>query len=573
MNKEKCFKILCYVEFIASILFSLICINFRLDLSLLAFPVAAIFSSLVIYFGFFKLLKTQDASKCFVFYKLTQYLPFVMFFSFIVRRAGKYGTSFFYDVISVILWVAIFASGMAISYYLNPKRIKKMLPSYKTNAEKKKKFSPFGKLCYEVVDWVDALVQAVFMVLLLQIFVVQLYLIPSESMVPQFLIGDRVAVTKINCGPKFPLTDVGLPPLTKYKRGDVVVLRNPHYRIDRQSEVKSVVSQLVYMLSIMTVNLNTDDNGNLKYDPLVKRICGQPGEQLVMQDGVLYARTKESNDFKPVELDNKYATWNLNALNKNIKDGVRDLRMSPSDYQNILNLEEERRNIDLNDAAEQALQYVEQVKSFATNDLSASFTPPTLHSMYFLQSIAPVAAELAYSQEGLDWFEKFMTSWINQKDNERDIYEQANFTMNVMMKNDFGKLVALCSKLLANGTPYAMLENDPQVKELFDNLIVKVWYVASILDERNMPVFPANKENGDAQYIPQNCYFMMGDNRFNSLDLRHSNDSFEKELTKDDPLSLTYTSMISPQYINQKLIVGKPVLTIWPLNRTGKIQK
>ena len=35
----------------------------------------------------------------------------------------------------------------------------------------------------------------------------QLYEIPSESMVPTFLIKDRAAVSKIDCGPKFPLTD------------------------------------------------------------------------------------------------------------------------------------------------------------------------------------------------------------------------------------------------------------------------------------------------------------------------------------------------------------------------------
>ena len=83
----------------------------------------------------------------------------------------------------------------------------------------------------------------------------------------------------------------------QYKKGDVVVLRNPHYRIDRKSEVKTVVSQIISMLTLTTVNLNTDENGQLKADPLVKRIVGQPGEQLVMQDGVLYYRTKDNDTF------------------------------------------------------------------------------------------------------------------------------------------------------------------------------------------------------------------------------------------------------------------------------------
>ena len=68
----------------------------------------------------------------------------------------------------------------------------------------------------------------IFTVLIFQIFLLQLYEIPSESMVPTFLVKDRVFVSKIDCGPKFPLTEVGLPDFRKYKRGDTIVLRNPH---------------------------------------------------------------------------------------------------------------------------------------------------------------------------------------------------------------------------------------------------------------------------------------------------------------------------------------------------------
>ena len=68
------------------------------------------------------------------------------------------------------------------------------------------------------------------------------------------------------------------------------------------------------------------------------------------------------------------------------------------------------------------------------------------------------------------------------------------------------------------------------------------WYIRGLLDSRNMPVFPANDSNGNPQYIPDNCYFMMGDNRFNSLDLRHSTARKEKALASSDPLSVSYYS-------------------------------
>jgi signal peptidase I len=42
-------------------------------------------------------------------------------------------------------------------------------------------------------------------------------------------------------------------------------------------------------------------------------------------------------------------------------------------------------------------------------------------------------------------------------------------------------------------------------------------------------------------------------------------------LAKADPLSITYYSLMSPQYINKKYIVGKPVFRFWPANRLGKV--
>ena len=112
---------------------------------------------------------------------------------------------------------------------------------------------------------------------------------------------------------------------------------------------------------------------------------------------------------------------------------------------------------------------------------------------------------------------------------------------------------------------------DTQVLELYEDAELLHWYIQGLLDERNMPLFPANDNAGNPQYIPDNCYFMMGDNRFNSLDLRHSYEQKEKALTSDDPLSVTYYSMMEPQYINKKYIIGKPVFRFWPLGRFGKV--
>lgn len=589
-KKLKNFTICIYVELIAAVLFSLFSVSFHADISLLALPVSLIYCALAFYITYFKMLRKTDGSIVYGVSRLLQYLPIVDFIAFILRRAGKFGTAYWYDVISVLLWCVIFISSLFITYYMNDKRIGSFTSSWKIKPVKSKLFYK-ARIAFEIIDWIDALVQAVFMVLLIQIFVLQLYVIPSESMVPTFLIKDRVAVTKINCGPKFPLTDVGFPDLADYNRGDIVVLRNPHYKIDRKSEVKSVTSQLVYMLTFMAVNLNKDENGQPKADPLVKRITGIAGEQLVMQDGVLYSRTKNNDVFAPVKQDETYACWDLSKVKKSIMPRIQSYPLSMIDfndrksnlnavvtsaskqYDEMLKLEEKRRNLDLDIAAFQTKELVRKLKTLVYNDnLMGSFTIPSLDEYDLFVNIQDITGKMMNQKGGIDWFETFMTSWIDSKNNSRDIYSEANFKLNVMTKICFGNIVLRYAELVRNGFASKSVADDEVLLENMQEASLLDWYIRGLLDSRNMPVFPPNDENGNPQYIPDNCYFMMGDNRFNSLDLRHGNDFKNMPLSKEDPYSVEYDSIMEPQYVNKKLILGKPLFRFWPLDRPMKLK-
>ena len=591
-KKSQRFSIYIYIELISSILFALFTFSYHPDVSLIALPVAVIFTAITVYFCFFKVVLKKDATRIPVILRLTQYIPFVFLFCFVIRRAGKEGVPFWYDVVTVILWCIVFIFSLVLSYCMNEKRITKITEGWNVPFKKKKKLTGVKWVLWEIVDWIDALVQAVFMVLLVQIFLMQLYIIPSESMVPTFLVKDRVFVTKLNCGPKFPLTDIGFNDFAKYKRGNIVVVRNPHYKIDRKSEVKTVTSQLVSMLTFMTVNLNTDEYGNMKFDPLVKRICGVPGEQLVMQDGVLYRRTKDTDVFEPVADDAKFACWDLSSLSSSVLPKVETFPLSSiqpnrngsnlsnvvksasSNYQTMLDFEETRRNYDLDTAAFRAKELVRTVKnlSYGTNN-KGNFTAPDSINEYDLfknEAYAKIAKNIMSSADAISWFEDFMTSWINSKDKNRDIYAESNFRLNVMTKMAYGELVTRCVQLYRSGSDD--ISNDYAINDLIEDVQILDWYIRGLLDSRNMPVFPANNEAGEAQYIPKDCYFMMGDNRFNSLDFRHSADEFEAALTSDDPISVTYTSQMDPHYVNKRLIIGKPSYRFWPTTRRGSVQ-
>lgn len=564
-------KLFIFIELAAAAIFTLLNLSFHADISLLAFPLSLIYLAVTCWFLLKKLVFDTDGTYLYAAIKLNEYLPYFLFITFIIRRAGKTGTPFVVDVFAVISWFVIFVLAYLNSRVLYPEKNKKIVQGWQI-LPAERKFKGFAKVLNELVGWIDAFFWSIFTVLIFQIFLMQLYEIPSESMVPTFLIKDRVFVSKIDCGPKFPLTEVGLPDFRKYKRGDTIVLRNPHYSMDRKSEVKTVTSQLIYMFSLMTINLNKDTDGELKADPLVKRITGLPGEQLVMQDGTLYRRTASSDVFEPVQLDSKYATWNLNSVNPKLKSNIQHFPFNTEKYQQMLDYEEARRNYDLTSAEFQAKELARQFYNLrAVNKDAGKFTAPELYEGILFRNRMEIFKNMFLQEGGAEWFEKFMTSWISSKNDVRDYYSESNYRLNVMAKMIFGKMMVEYAKYYSDGFDQNQWDSQEVIKDLMEEIELHYWYVQNLLDSRNMPVFPANDAVGNPQYIPENCYFMMGDNRFNSLDLRHSYDYKETALAKADPLSISYYSIMSPQYINKKYIIGKPVFRFWPLGRLGKV--
>lgn len=585
---------------VSSAIFSLTMISFHADVSLAAFPLSLVFTFFTAASSIKKLFKDKNLCFISVYRELLQYLPYVLLVAFVLRRAGAYGTPYALDVFSVVFWILTSVFVLVVLHFLNPKRIgkidkewEKYIGQKKENPSKKQPFS-LKRFFKEVLSWIDALVQAVFMVLLLNIFIVQLYEIPSESMVPEFLIKDRVVVFKTLSGPKFPLSEIGLPYVKKYNRGDIVVFRNPHYSNDRKSEVKTFISQLVYMCTLTKVNLNVEADGNPKADPLVKRVCGVPGEQLMMQDGVLYSRRKGESDFKAVQDDSKWAAWNLNEVRPSLKSGIMDFPLSQNDYDAMLKLEEERRNLDIDSVKAECFSLVSQFEDYSrriSSSKTASFLSE-LEKFYsssrsgFSDSFSTdeknineyelfdrnelVTAKLLSSKDGLSWFKKFMISWTdNEIDFAGDLYSEANYRLNLMIKLVFGRLAVENLKEFDDSASLASLRSKSEKVAILEKAQILHSYVY-LLDRRNMPVFPANDSDGNPVYIPENSYFMMGDNRFNSLDMRHSYDYWLAPLSKYDEYSATYYSDMQPQYVSRSRMLGNTSYRFWPVSRAGK---
>jgi signal peptidase I len=79
-------------------------------------------------------------------------------------------------------------------------------------------------------EYLEALVWAVVLALIIRTWGVQAFKIPSGSMKPTLLIGDHLLVSKSSYGIKEPFTDTVVIPIGDPQRGDIVVFRFPEDR-------------------------------------------------------------------------------------------------------------------------------------------------------------------------------------------------------------------------------------------------------------------------------------------------------------------------------------------------------
>ena len=81
----------------------------------------------------------------------------------------------------------------------------------------------------EIKEWVDSIIIAVVLGVLIQTFFVQAFKIPSGSMIPTFRIGDRIFVNKFLYSARIPFVNLRLPvpSIKEPKRGDIIVFVSP----------------------------------------------------------------------------------------------------------------------------------------------------------------------------------------------------------------------------------------------------------------------------------------------------------------------------------------------------------
>jgi len=118
-----------------------------------------------------------------------------------------------------------------------------------------------------VRDWVESLVIAALLAIFIRSFFFQIYKIPTTSMVPTLMPGDKIFVSKLVYGPKVLFTPWRIPGFRKPKRYEVVVFVPPHDR--KKAYVKRLIGLEGDKVRIDEGNIYI--NGKIVVDPKVAK--------------------------------------------------------------------------------------------------------------------------------------------------------------------------------------------------------------------------------------------------------------------------------------------------------------
>ena len=134
-----------------------------------------------------------------------------------------------------------------------------------------------------ILDWIEAFLWAVGMVLLANQYLVQAYSIPTGSMIDTLLVGDRLFVNKIVYGPELLPGLVKLPSPIQPARNDVIIFQNPAY-VSRGT-VFDIAQRIIYMLTLSMVDIDRDEFGDPRAHFLIKRAVGVGGDRFIQERG------------------------------------------------------------------------------------------------------------------------------------------------------------------------------------------------------------------------------------------------------------------------------------------------
>lgn len=148
----------------------------------------------------------------------------------------------------------------------------------------------------EVKGWIDALVFAVVVILIINQYIFQLFVIPTPSMEKTMLVKDRVFVNKNVYGLEvWP----GGPKLGSKNRvvtrDNIITFYNPEYV--SKGPLFDIAAQMLFSATFSLVNIDKNEDGTPAERLYVKRAAAMPNDTVKFENGDVKIRVSGTNEF------------------------------------------------------------------------------------------------------------------------------------------------------------------------------------------------------------------------------------------------------------------------------------
>lgn len=185
-----------------------------------------------------------------------------------------------------------------------------------------------------VREWLDAAIFAIIAATLIRTFIFEAYTIPTPSMEKTLLVNDFLFVSKISYGPRIPMTPLAVPfthhtlPFTKYSKAYSEAVKWPYKRLPGFSEIRRNDVVVFNFPEGDTVALEQQDNSYYqlvrgqgreavweqnhvvsrpvdKRENYIKRCLAIAGDTLSIRDGIVSVNGQEA----PIPPESQRRYW------------------------------------------------------------------------------------------------------------------------------------------------------------------------------------------------------------------------------------------------------------------------